>query len=93
MTRQKYDDSANTRWWCVFGLVTSWFVAIIALLAGAACLYVEIRDQKAAQIKMSHKWREVLPLGLNILGKHILSSLTSPRPHASDTVWLSHFTQ
>ncbi|KAK3986656.1 hypothetical protein QBC44DRAFT_135473 [Cladorrhinum sp. PSN332] len=66
MTRQKYDDSANTRWWCVFGLVISWFVAIGSLFAGAICLYLELRDQKAAHIVLSHTWREVLPLGLNI---------------------------
>ncbi|KAK4166215.1 hypothetical protein QBC43DRAFT_21808 [Cladorrhinum sp. PSN259] len=66
MHKQKYDDSANTRWWCVFGLVISWFVAMGSLFAGAICLYLEIRDQKAAHIVLSHRWREILPLGLNI---------------------------
>ncbi|KAK4228947.1 hypothetical protein QBC38DRAFT_132111 [Podospora fimiseda] len=66
MTRQKYDDSANTRWWSVFGLVISWFVAMGALFAGAICLYLEIRDGKAPHLFLSNTWREVLPLGLNI---------------------------
>lgn len=69
MTKQKYDDSAFTRRWCVFGLVMSWFVGIGALLAGAISMYLEVRDGSAPHLVLSHTWREVLPLGLNICGK------------------------
>jgi hypothetical protein len=68
MAAQKHDDSVATRAWCVCGLVVSWIVGISALLAGGICVYLELRDGNAAQIMMSHYWREVLPLGLNILG-------------------------
>ncbi len=63
-----HDDSVFTKTWCVCGLVVSWIVGIGALLAGGISIYLEIRDGTAAQIGMSHTWREVLPLGLNVLG-------------------------
>jgi hypothetical protein len=71
MAAQKHDDSGFTRAWCVAGLVVSWFVGIGALLAGGICVYLEKRDGTARHIVMSHMWREILPLGLNILGNII----------------------
>lgn len=68
MAHRNKDDSAKTRAWCVFGLVVSWIVGMSALIAGGICLYGEIRDGNAAHIQMSNVWREVLPLGLNVLG-------------------------
>ncbi|KAK4122793.1 hypothetical protein N657DRAFT_620872 [Parathielavia appendiculata] len=67
MAAQKHDDSVFTRAWCVFGLVVSWIVGIGTLLAGGICVYLEHRDGAAAHIVLSHMWREILPLGLNIL--------------------------
>ncbi|KAK3304107.1 uncharacterized protein B0T15DRAFT_485858 [Chaetomium strumarium] len=67
MAAQKHDDSVLTRTWCLCGLVLSWIIGIGALLAGGICVYVEVRDGNATHIIMSHYWREVLPLGLNIL--------------------------
>ncbi|KAK3344320.1 hypothetical protein B0T25DRAFT_323332 [Lasiosphaeria hispida] len=64
---QHRDDSANTRRWCVFGLVVSWFAAIGSLLAGAISLYIEIRDGSSPYIVMSHTWREIVPLVMNVL--------------------------
>ncbi|KAK3941739.1 hypothetical protein QBC46DRAFT_91819 [Diplogelasinospora grovesii] len=64
--RPDYDDSVFTRNWCVAGLVTSWFVAIGSLLGGGICLYLQLRDGNAVYINLSHMWREILPLVLNI---------------------------
>ncbi|KAK4148831.1 hypothetical protein C8A00DRAFT_47428 [Chaetomidium leptoderma] len=64
---QKHDDNVLTRAWCVCGLVVSWIFGISSLLAGGICVYLEVRDGNAAHIILSHTWREVLPLGLNIL--------------------------
>ena len=68
MAPKHHDDSVFTKTWCVIGLVASWIVGIGALLAGGISIYLEIRDGTAAQIVMSHTWREVLPLGLNVFG-------------------------
>ncbi len=68
MAPKHHDDSVFTKTWCVIGLVASWLVGIGALLAGGISIYLEIRDGTAAQIVMSHTWREVLPLGLNVFG-------------------------
>lgn len=67
-SRKHHDDSAITRRVCVFGLVVSYIVAISSLLAGAICLYIELRDGSATQIVLPHMWREILPLVLNIFG-------------------------
>jgi hypothetical protein len=69
MAAQKNDDSVLTRTWCVFGLVLSWVVGIGTLFAGGICAHWEARDGYPAHIILSTTWREVLPLGLNILGR------------------------
>lgn len=81
MAKQRHDDSAFTRRWCVFGLIMSWLVGIGALLAGVICLYLEIRDGAAPYIALSHIWREVLPLGLNILGEFLHVPASPPFPY------------
>jgi hypothetical protein len=78
MAVQKHDDSVFTRAWCVFGLVVSWFVGIGALLAGGICVYLEQRDGNAPHIILSHMWREILPLGLNILGNVVPTTCLRP---------------
>jgi hypothetical protein len=68
MASQNHDDSRVTRWWCVLGLIISWFVGIGAFVAGGICVYLEARDGNAAHVHIVHTAREVLPLGLNVLG-------------------------
>ncbi|KAK3314641.1 hypothetical protein B0H66DRAFT_316708 [Apodospora peruviana] len=65
--QKQHDDSRYTRNACVLGLVVSWFVGIGSLLGGGICLYTEIRDGTATHIVMSHTWREILPLLLNVV--------------------------
>ncbi|KAK4179457.1 hypothetical protein QBC36DRAFT_74335 [Triangularia setosa] len=66
MSAQKYDDSVFTRRACVSGLVLCWFVAIGGIIGGGICLYKEVRDGDSIRIGLSNRWRELLPLGLNI---------------------------
>ncbi|CAP70530.1 uncharacterized protein PODANS_3_5960 [Podospora anserina S mat+] len=66
MSAQKYDDSRFTRRACVTGLVLCWFVAVGSIIGGGLCLYKEVRDDDSIRIDLSNRWRELLPLGLNI---------------------------
>lgn len=85
MAAQKNDDSVFTRTWCVCGLVLSWIAGIGTLIAGGICAHLEARDGYPAHIILSHTWREVLPLGLNILGTFSLpSSMLPSLVHAPD---------
>jgi len=68
MAQKQHDDSAITRRACMVGLVASWFVAIGSLIGGGICLYFELRDGTPTHIAMSHTWREIVPLLLNIIG-------------------------
>ncbi|KAL2265263.1 hypothetical protein VTJ83DRAFT_6363 [Remersonia thermophila] len=63
---RQHDDSGWTKVWCVCGLIASWIAGVVTIGAGAFSLYREARDGGATQILMSHTWRELLPLGLNL---------------------------
>jgi hypothetical protein len=67
--RQEQEDNRITKWWCKLGLVVSWFVGFGAALGGGICLYIELRDGNAVFFSLEHTWREVLPLGLNVVGR------------------------
>ncbi|KAK3371814.1 hypothetical protein B0T24DRAFT_531380 [Lasiosphaeria ovina] len=67
MAASNYHDSHVTKRWCLAGLVISWLIAIAASLAGAILLKQEIQNGRATQILIWDTWREVLPLGLNVL--------------------------
>jgi len=69
--RRPHDDNQITKHWCKLGLLVSWFVGIGSALGGGICLYLEIRDGNAVFFVLDHTWREVLPLGLNIIGIRI----------------------
>ncbi|KAL1840922.1 hypothetical protein VTJ49DRAFT_7620 [Mycothermus thermophilus] len=63
---RQHDDSGWTKVWCICGLIVGWIAGIVTIAAGSFSLYREHRDGGATQILMSHTWRELLPLGLNI---------------------------
>ena len=82
--RKKRDDNQNTKLWCQTGLIVSWFVGMGSALAGGICLYLELRDGNAVFFLLDHTWREILPLGLNIVGKYshaTLLAVVSSRPN------------
>ncbi len=66
--RRQRDDGSLTKWWCKLGLVISWVVGVGAAAGGGICLFLELRDGNAVFFYLEHPWREILPLGLNIIG-------------------------
>ncbi|KAK0706911.1 hypothetical protein B0T26DRAFT_815149 [Lasiosphaeria miniovina] len=67
MAAPNYHDSHVTNRWCLAGLVISWLIAIAASLASAILFKQEIQNGRATQILIWDTWREVLPLGLDVL--------------------------
>lgn len=66
---QQRRDSTFTRQCCVFGLIISWAVGAASLLVGSLFLVLEETSAvKSPQLNLSHTWREVLPLILNVVG-------------------------
>lgn len=68
-TPQQLRDSDITRRFCIVGLVISWIVGVGALLIGVALLVVEITGSwRPPRLDLTHTWREVIPLLLNVAG-------------------------
>lgn len=69
IAEQQRRDNAFTRHCCVVGLIISWAVGVASLLVGSLFLVLEETSAvKSPQLNLSHTWREVLPLILNVVG-------------------------
>lgn len=66
--RRQHDDGSHTKWCCKLGLVISWAVGFGAATGAGICLFLELKDGNAVFFNLEYPWREILPLGLNIIG-------------------------
>lgn len=68
-TPEQLRDSNITKNCCIAGLIISWVVGIGSLLIGVALLVAEITGSwKPPRLDLTHTWREVIPLLLNVVG-------------------------
>ncbi len=67
--RSQRDDNKITRRWCRVILAVSWFVGILAAMAGIVGLVFQNLYGFFFPVELGHTWKEVLPLVLNIFGQ------------------------
>lgn len=62
----RLDKALVTRGTCVAGLCASWVTGIAGVGGGAYCVWINHTGTEATFV-IPHAWKEVLPLGLNVL--------------------------